>query len=81
MMVFMYAPVGYIQLFQKYTLHSFFYDSYFAQLYRGEWCVAIIDNRSYAHIYVLEEKYRISKTTLNNVLRVFLKEAVLLIMH
>ena len=65
----MYAYVGYIQMFQRYTSHVFFYDSYFLQLDKSECCGVIINNIYYASICVLEEKYKISKTTLNNVLR------------
>ena len=41
-----------------YSSHAFVYDSNFAQLYKSEYCGAIIDNRYYAPICVLEEKDR-----------------------
>ena len=69
MMMFMYEYVGSIHMFsEKYTSHEFLYDSNFAQLDKSECCGVIIDKRYYAS---LEEKYRTSKTTLNNVLRIF----------
>ena len=58
-------------VFKIYTSHSFFYDSYFTQLEKSECCGAIIDNISYASIFVLEVKDITRKTTLNNVLRKF----------
>ena len=58
-------------VFKKYTSHAFVYDSYFSQLEKSEYCGEIIDNRYYAPIFVLGEKYRTRKTTLNNVLRKF----------
>ena len=61
----------YSDVFKIYTSHVFVYDSYFAQLEKSEFCGAIIEIRSYAPICVLEEKYRKSKTTLNNVINFF----------
>ena len=53
------------------TQHEFFYDSYFSSKEKILCCGTIIDNRSYAHICVLEEKYIKSKHTLKNMLRIF----------
>ena len=41
-------------VFKIYISHAFFFDSYFAQLEKSECCGAIIDNRSYASIFVLK---------------------------
>ena len=57
-----------LDVFKKYTSHAFVYGSYFALLKKSECCGAIIDNKSYAPICVLEEKYKTRKTTLKNVL-------------
>ena len=70
MMMFMYEYVGSIHIFsEKYTSHEFLYDSNFAQLYKSECYGAIVDDRYYAPIFVLEEEKRTSKTTLKNVRR------------
>ena len=55
-------------VYRKYTPHAFVYDSHFVQLYNIKCCVAIIDIRSYAPIFVLEVKNKTSKATLKNVL-------------
>ena len=44
----------YLDVFKKYTSHVFVYDIHFALLYKSECCDAIVDNRSYAHMCVLE---------------------------
>ena len=43
---------------KDHTQHSFVYDSYFSTKVKSECCGAIIDNRTYALIYVMSEKYR-----------------------
>ena len=48
-----------------------FYDSYFTITENSACKGAIIDNRGYAPIYVLEEKYRKTTTKLKIVLRNF----------
>ena len=58
-------------VFKIYTSHVFVYESYFAQLENSEYCGSIVDNRSYAHICVLKQKYRTRKTTPNHVLMNF----------
>ena len=67
----MYAYAGSIQMFQNFTSHAFVYDSYFVQLQKSECCGAIIFNRYYSPVCVLEDKYRTNKNALNNVLRKF----------
>ena len=61
----------YSKVFKKHTQHAFVYDSYFSKKVKSACCGAIIDNRAYAPIYVLEEKYRETKDTLKNMLRKF----------
>ena len=56
---------------KKVTQHAFVYDSDFSTKEKSECCDSIIDNRSYAPICVMEEKYRIRKATLKNMLRNF----------
>ena len=56
-------------VFKKYTQHAFVYDSHFSPLDKSECCISIIDNRSYAPICVLEDKYRKIKSALKNILR------------
>ena len=55
--------------FEKITHHAFVYNSHFSTKYKSEFCGAIIDNRSYALIYVLEENDRKGKAALKNLLR------------
>ena len=57
--------------FEKVTQHAFVYDSHFSTKEGRGCCDAIIDNRSYAPIYILERKYIISKGALKNILRKF----------
>ena len=54
---------------KQYTKHAFVYDSYFSTKENSAFRGAIIDNRTYAPICVLEEKDRKSKATLKNMLR------------
>ena len=63
----------YFDVFQKYTSHEFVYHSHFSQLEKNECCGAMIDNRSYASIFLLEEIGRTCKTTKNNVFMIFFK--------
>ena len=46
----------YTELLKRFTQHKFVYDSHFSTKEKSECCGAIIDNRSYAPIFVLEEK-------------------------
>ena len=55
--------------FEKVTQHAFVYDINFSTKEKSKLRGAIIDNRSYAPIFVLEEKDRKSKSALNNMLR------------
>ena len=59
----------YYSVLQSYKQHAFVYDNNFSQLEKSDLCGAIIDNRSYAPIYVPEEKDRKSNTALKNMLR------------
>ena len=70
MMMFMYASVGSTRMFIEniHNMHSSM-TVVFAQLYNIECCGAIIDNKSYSPICVLEVKNITIKTTLKNVLR------------
>ena len=61
----------YSYVLKEYKSHAFIYDSHFSQLERSECCGAIIDNRSYAPIYVLYERDRKTQSTLNNMFRFF----------
>ena len=38
--------------------HAFVYDSHFKTLHKYKFCGALIDNRDYTYICVLEDKYR-----------------------
>ena len=58
---------------KKFTQHAFVYDGHFSTKYNSACCGAIIDNRSYSPICVLEEKDIKSKHTLKNMLRNFLE--------
>ena len=62
----------YYYVSNEYRPNSFVYDSNFSQLEKSECCGAIIDNRSYAPICVLEKKYRKSKHKMKNMIRLFL---------
>ena len=59
----------YSSVLKKVTQHAFVYDIHFSTKEKSGWCGAIIDNRSYAPIFVLEEKDRIRKAILKNMLR------------
>ena len=71
----------YSDVFKIFTSHAFVYDSHYVQLDKSKWGGEIFDILSYAPICVLEKIYRTIKTTLKNVLIIFLKEVVLLIMY
>ena len=61
----------YSKVLKENTQHAFVYDSYFSIKLKSEYRGAIIDNRRYAPICVLEGKDRESKRTLKNMLRNF----------
>ena len=56
---------------KKHTQHTFVYEIYFTTKVKSACHGAIIYNRRYAPICVLEEKYRETKYTLKNMLRKF----------
>ena len=53
------------------TKKALVYDSHFSTKEKSKCCGEIIDNRSYAPIYVLEEKDRKIKAALKNMVRNF----------
>ena len=57
------------------TQHAFVHDSHFSTKDNSKCCGAIIDNRTYAPIFVLEGKDRLNKDTLNNMLMKFFEGA------
>ena len=59
----------YSKVLKQHTQHAFVYDSYFSTKVKSACRGAIIDNRTYAPICVLEEKDRKTKATLKNMLR------------
>ena len=59
----------YSKVLKEFTQHPFVYDSYFLTKVKSACRGAIIDNRRYLPICVLEEKDRESKLTLKNILR------------
>ena len=59
------------QCFKQHTQHAFVHDSYFSTKVKSTCRGAIIDNRTYAPICVLEGKDRSNKDTLNNMLMKF----------
>ena len=61
----------YISVFKEVAQHAFVYESHFSTKEKSECCGAIIYIISYAPICVMEEKYIISKGSLNNMLRKF----------
>ena len=63
----------YSKVLTEHTQHTFVYDIYFLTKVKSACRGAIIDNRTYAPICVMEEKYRSTKDTLNNMLRKFLE--------
>ena len=58
----------YSSIFKEVTKYTFVYDSHFTEKYKSEFCGAIINNRSYAPICLLEDKDRKIKGALKNVL-------------
>ena len=69
--IYVYICTVYYYVLKEYTQHTFFYDSNFTTKEKSDWCGAIIDNRSYAPIYVQEEKYIKTKDAPKNMLRKF----------
>ena len=61
----------YSSVSKEVTQHAFDCDSYFSIKKMSEWCIAIIYNRSYAPISVLEAKERKRKDALKNMIRIF----------
>ena len=61
----------YSNILKEYTHHAFVYDSYYTETGNNACQGAIIDNRRYAPICVLEEKDRKTKQKLKIVLRNF----------
>ena len=59
----------YYSIFKEVKQHTFVYDSHFSTKKQSEHCGAIIDNRSYAPICVIEENYRKIKVALKNMIR------------
>ena len=66
---YLYICKVYSSVFKEYTPHAFVYDIHFSQLGKSECCDAIIDNKSYSPIFVLEEKERKSKHALRKILK------------
>ena len=54
---------------KQHTQHTFFYDTYSSTKVKIAWYGAVIDNRTYAPICVMEVKDRNTKAPLNNMLR------------
>ena len=61
----------YSNIFEHWTQHAFFYDSYFTTKVNSACHGAIIENRRYAPICVMEEKDRETKNKLKIMLRNF----------
>ena len=61
----------YFNVLKQHIQHTFVYDSYFSTKEKSAFRGAIIYNRTYAPICVLEGKDRKNKDTLNNVIRKF----------
>ena len=59
----------YSSAFKEVTQHTFIYDNHFSTKDKSEFCGAIIDKISYAHICVLEGKDRKIKCALKNMPR------------
>ena len=55
--------------FKKVIEHAFVYDSHFSATKKSKLCGAIIDNRSYTPICIMEGKYIKIKAGLKNMLR------------
>ena len=62
---------GYSKILKECTQHAFVYDSYFTTTWNNACQGAIIDNRRYALIYLLEEKDITSIKKLKIMLRNF----------
>ena len=73
--VYVFICSVYSNILKEFTQHAFVYDSYFSTKLNGACHGAIIDNRRYAPIFVLEEKDRETKNTLKNMLRSFFQGA------
>ena len=71
---YVYICSVYSKVLKEFTEHEFVYDSYFSTKVKSACRGAIIDNRRYSPICVLEEKYRESKRTLKNMIRNFFQE-------
>ena len=67
--VYVYICTVYSKVFKQHTQHAFVYDIYFSTKVKSACRGAIIDNRTYEPICVLEEKDRETKDTLKNMLR------------
>ena len=63
----------YSSILKEFTQHAFVYDIYFSTTVKSEWRGAIIDNRRYSPICVIEEKDRETKATLKDMRRNFFK--------
>ena len=61
----------YSKVLKEHTQHAFVYDSYFSTKVKIVCRGAIIENRTYSPIYVMEVKDRETKATLKNMLRNF----------
>ena len=59
----------YSNVLKQHTQHTFVYDSYFSTKDRSAFRCAIIDNRTYAPMFVLVETDRSNKDTMKNMLR------------
>ena len=69
--VYVFICYVYSNILKEFTQHAFVYDSYFSTKVKSTCRGAIIDNRRYAPICVLEVKDRETKNTLKNMLRNF----------
>ena len=63
--------IVYSNALKQHTRHAFVYNSHFSAKEKSAFRGAIIDNKTYALICVLEKKYRASKATLKNMLENF----------
>ena len=69
--VYVWICTIYTENLKQFTQNAFVYDIHFLTKKNSEWWGKIIDSRSYAPIYVLEEKDRKRKNTLKNMLMSF----------
>ena len=69
--VYAYICSVYSNIVKECTQHAFFYDSYFTTKVKSACQGAIIDNRRYASICVLDEKDIKTTTKLKNMFRKF----------